>query len=82
MGTVVLMRCGQDPTAGSVINDIVDVVKANKGISGGCKLTHVSPDECKPAGQLKLKDRFISDSRLKTAGQLIKVADYRQLSMR
>ena len=56
-GTVVLTGRGRtDPTAGSVISDIVDVVKANKGISGGCKLTMSHLMNVNRQRQLKLKD--------------------------
>ena len=78
VGTVVLTGrgAGQDPTAGSVISDIVDVVKAKNGISGGIKLKHVSPDECKPANAVEIEGSFYLrltvDDR---PGQLAKVAD-------
>ena len=78
VGTVVLTGrgAGQDPTAGSVISDIVDVVKANKGISGGCKLTHVSPDECKPAKAVEIEGSFYLRLTVEDRpGQLAKVAD-------
>ena len=50
MGTVVLTGrgAGQDPTAGSVISDIVDVVKGMQGSSSPPKLLHVTPNECQP----------------------------------
>ena len=51
VGTVVLTGrgAGQDPTAGSVISDIVDAVKGMKGMISQPKLLHVTPDECTAA---------------------------------
>jgi len=78
VGTVVLTGrgAGQDPTAGSVISDIVDVVKAKKGISGVCKLRHVSPEECKPAKAVEIEGSFYIRLTVEDRpGQLAKVAD-------
>ena len=78
VGTVVLTGrgAGQDPTAGSVISDIVDVVKAKNGISGASKLTHVSPEECKPAKAVEIEGSFYLRLTVEDRpGQLAKVAD-------
>ena len=78
VGTVVLTGrgAGQDPTASSVISDIVDVVKGMKGISSSPKLRHVSPEECSPASPEEVEGRFYLrlsvDDR---PGQLAKVAE-------
>jgi homoserine dehydrogenase len=67
---------GQDPTAGSVISDIVDVVKGMLGASSPPKLLHVTPDECAPAPSREIAGRFylrlLVDDR---PGQLAKVAE-------
>ena len=78
VGTVVLTGrgAGQDPTAGSVISDIVDVVKAKKGISGAVKLRHVTPNECKPAKAVEIQGSFYLRLTVEDRpGQLAKVAD-------
>ena len=78
VGTVVLTGrgAGQDPTAGSVISDIVDVVKGMLGASSPPKLLHVTPDECAPAPSREIAGRFylrlLVDDR---PGQLAKVAE-------
>lgn len=78
VGTVVLTGrgAGQDPTAGSVISDIVDVVKGMQGSSSPPKLLHVTPDECKPAPSKEISGcfylRLSVDDR---PGQLAKVAE-------
>ncbi len=78
VGTVVLTGrgAGQDPTAGSVISDIVDVVKGMLGSSSPPKLLHVTPDECAPAPSREITGRFYLrlsvDDR---PGQLAKVAE-------
>ncbi len=78
VGTVVLTGrgAGQDPTAGSVISDLVDVVKGIKGISSSTKLLHVSPDECQPSPAVEITGayylRLTVDDR---PGQLAKVAE-------
>jgi len=78
VGTVVLTGrgAGQDPTASSVISDLVDVVKGLQGILLRPKLMHVSPDECSPASPKEIKGRFYLrlsvDDR---PGQLAKVAE-------
>lgn len=78
VGTVVLTGrgAGQDPTAGSVISDIVDVVKGMEGSSSPPKLLHVTPDECKPAPSKEVSGcfylRLSVDDR---PGQLAKVAE-------
>jgi homoserine dehydrogenase len=78
VGTVVLTGrgAGQDPTAGSVISDIVDVVKAMKGMTSQPKLLHVTPDECTAATAREVLGRFYLrlyvDDR---PGQLAKVAE-------
>ena len=78
VGTVVLTGrgAGQDPTAGSVISDLVDVVKGMKGIQSKGKLLHVSPTECEPASAIEIKGcyylRLSVDDR---PGQLAKVAE-------
>jgi homoserine dehydrogenase len=78
VGTVVLTGrgAGQDPTAGSVISDIVDVVKAMKGMTSQPKLLHVTPDECTAAKASEVLGRFYLrlyvDDR---PGQLAKIAE-------
>ena len=78
VGTVVLTGrgAGQDPTAGSVISDIVDVVKGMQGQASPPKLLHVTPDECKPAPLKEISGSFYLrlsvDDR---PGQLAKVAE-------
>ena len=78
VGTVVLTGrgAGQDPTAGSVISDIVDVVKGMLGASSPPKLLHVTPDECAPAPSREIAGcfylRLLVDDR---PGQLAKVAE-------
>ncbi len=78
VGTVVLTGrgAGQDPTAGSVVSDIVDVVKAMKGMTSQPKLLHVTPDECTAATASEVLGRFYLrlyvDDR---PGQLAKVAE-------
>ena len=60
VGTVVLTGrgAGQDPTAGSVISDIVDVVKDMLGESPP-KLLHVTPDECELAPCEEISGKFL-----------------------
>jgi len=78
VGTVVLTGrgAGQDPTAGSVISDLVDVVKGMKGMQSKGKLLHVSPTQCEPASAIEIKGgyylRLSVDDR---PGQLAKVAE-------
>lgn len=78
VGTVVLTGrgAGQDPTASSVISDLVDVVKGIQGISSLPKLVHVSPEQCLPASPEEIFGRFYLrlavDDR---PGQLAKVAE-------
>lgn len=78
VGTVVLTGrgAGQDPTASSVISDLVDVVKGVNGISSLPKLVHVSPEQCQPATPDEIEGRFYLrlavDDR---PGQLAKVAE-------
>jgi homoserine dehydrogenase len=78
VGTVVLTGrgAGQDPTAGSVISDIVDVVKGMQGSALPPKLLHVTPDECIPAPSQEISGcfylRLSVDDR---PGQLAKVAE-------
>ena len=78
VGTVVLTGrgAGQDPTAGSVVSNIVDVVKAMKGMTSQPKLLHVTPDECTAATASEVLGRFYLrlyvDDR---PGQLAKVAE-------
>ena len=78
VGTVVLTGrgVGQDPTAGSVISDIVDVVKGMQGSALPPKLLHVTPDECIPAPSQEISGcfylRLSVDDR---PGQLAKVAE-------
>ena len=78
VGTVVLTGrgAGQDPTAGSVISDIVDVVKGMQGDFSPPKLLHVTPDECKASPSQEISGRFYLrlsvDDR---PGQLAKVAE-------
>lgn len=78
VGTVVLTGrgAGQDPTASSVISDLVDVVKGVSGISSLPKLVHVSPEQCQPASPDEIEGRFYLrlavDDR---PGQLAKVAE-------
>ena len=78
VGTVVLTGrgAGQDPTAGSVISDLVDVVKGIQGISSSSKLLHVSPGVCKLAPAVEVEGcyylRLSVDDR---PGQLAKVAE-------
>ena len=78
VGTVVLTGrgAGQDPTASSVISDLVDVVKGVEGISSLPKLLHVSPEKCSPASPKEILGcfyiRLAVDDR---PGQLAKVAE-------
>ena len=78
VGTVVLTGrgAGQDPTAGSVISDIVDVVKGMQGNFSPPKLLHVTPDECEASPSQEISGRFYLrlsvDDR---PGQLAKVAE-------
>tara|TARA_B100000674_G_scaffold115601_1_gene86876 strand:- start:3512 stop:4834 length:1323 start_codon:yes stop_codon:yes gene_type:complete len=78
VGTVVLTGrgAGQDPTAGSVISDIVDVVKAMKGMTSLPKLMHVTPDECKAATSSEVRGRFYLRLHVDDRpGQLAKIAE-------
>lgn len=78
VGTVVLTGrgAGQDPTAGSVISDLVDVVKGIKGISASSKLVHVSPNECLPAQAIEIEGcYYLRLSVYDKPGQLAKVAE-------
>jgi homoserine dehydrogenase len=78
VGTVVLTGrgAGQDPTASSVISDLVDVVKNIREITSMPKLLHVSPSQCSPASPKEIHGRFylrlLVDDR---PGQLAKVAE-------
>ncbi len=78
VGTVVLTGrgAGQDPTASSVISDLVDVVKGITGVSSLPKLLHVSPEQCVSASPEEIHGRFYLrlavDDR---TGQLAKVAE-------
>ena len=78
VGTVVLTGrgAGQDPTAGSVICDLVDVVKAIRGMNASPKLLHVSPEQCSLASAVEITGcyylRLSVDDR---PGQLAKVAE-------
>jgi homoserine dehydrogenase len=78
VGTVVLTGrgAGQDPTASSVISDLVDVVKNIQGISSMPKLLHVSTKQCLPASPDEIHGRFylrlLVDDR---PGQLAQVAE-------
>ncbi len=78
VGNVVLTGrgAGQDPTASSVISDLVDVVKSSENISSMPKLLHVSPEDCQPASAEEIHGRFylrlLVDDR---PGQLAKVAE-------
>ena len=78
VGTVVLTGrgAGQDPTAGSVISDLVDVVKSMQGLRNSVKLLHVAPDECSPASAVEIKGRYyLRLSVDDKPGQLAKVAE-------
>jgi len=78
VGTVVLTGrgAGQDPTAGSVISDIVDVVKGMQGNFSPPKLLHVTPDECEVSPSQKISGRFyLRFSVDDRPGQLAKVAE-------
>ena len=78
VGTVVLTGrgAGQDPTAGSVVSDIVDVVKAMKGMTSQPKLLHVTPDECTAATAREVFGRFYLRSYVyDRPGQLAKIAE-------
>ena len=78
VGTVVLTGrgAGQDPTAGSVISDLVDVVKSMHGLRNSVKLLHVAPDECSPASAVEIKGRYyLRLSVDDKPGQLAKVAE-------
>ena len=67
---------GQDPTAGSVISDLVDVVKGIKGISASSKLVHVSPNQCLPAQAIEIEGcYYLRLSVYDKPGQLAKVAE-------
>jgi len=78
VGTVVLTGrgAGQDPTASSVISDLVDVVKHTREISSMPKLLHVSSSSCSPASPEEIDGRFylrlLVDDR---PGQLAKIAE-------
>lgn len=78
VGTVVLTGrgAGQDPTAGSVVSDIVDVVKAMKGMTSQPKLLHVTPDECTAATAREVLGRFYLRLHVDDRpGQLAKIAE-------
>ena len=78
VGTVVLTGrgAGQDPTAGSVISDIVDVVKGMKGMNSQPKLLHVTPDECTAATAREICGCFYLRLRVDDRpGQLAKIAE-------
>ncbi len=78
VGTVVLTGrgAGQDPTAGSVVSDIVDVVKAMKGMTSQPKLLHVTPDECTAATAREVFGRFYLRLYVyDRPGQLAKIAE-------
>ncbi|MEC8043501.1 MAG: homoserine dehydrogenase [Verrucomicrobiota bacterium] len=78
VGTVVLTGrgAGQDPTAGSVISDLVDVVKSMHGLRNAVKLLHVAPEECSPASAVEIKGRYyLRLSVDDKPGQLAKVAE-------
>ena len=78
VGTVVLTGrgAGQDPTAGSVISDIVDAVKGMKGMISQPKLLHVTPDECTAATASEICGCFYLRLRVDDRpGQLAKIAE-------
>jgi homoserine dehydrogenase len=78
VGTVVLTGrgAGQDPTAGSVISDIVDVVKGMKGMNSQPKLLHVTPDECNAATSKEMYGCFYLRLQVDDRpGQLAKIAE-------
>ncbi len=78
VGTVVLTGrgAGQDPTAGSVISDIVDAVKGMKGMISQPKLLHVTPDECTAATASEIYGCFYLRLRVDDRpGQLAKIAE-------
>ncbi len=78
VGTVVLTGrgAGQDPTAGSVISDVVDVVKAMRGMNFQPKLLHVTPDECTAATPKEVCGRFYLRLQVDDRpGQLAKIAE-------
>ncbi len=78
VGTVVLTGrgAGQDPTAGSVISDIVDVVKGMQGGAQPPKLLHVTPEECELAPCQEISGCFYLRLSVEDRpGQLAKVAE-------
>ena len=78
VGTVVLTGrgAGQDPTAGSVISDIVDAVKGMKGMISQPKLLHVTPDECTAATASEIYGCFYLRLQVDDRpGQLAKIAE-------
>ena len=78
VGTTVLTGrgAGQDPTASSVVGDIVDIVKTITGAAPPPKLLHVTPDQCSPATAREVTGSFYLrltvDDR---PGQLAQVAE-------
>ena len=78
VGTVVLTGrgAGQDPTSGSVISDLVDVVKGIRGMNSYSKLIHVAPEECKLAQAIEICGcYYLRLSVVDKPGQLAKVAE-------
>ena len=77
-GTTVLTGrgAGQDPTASSVVGDVVDIVKSITGAAPPPKLLHVTPNECAPAAAREVTGSFYLrltvDDR---PGQLARVAE-------
>lgn len=78
VGSVVLTGrgAGQDPTASSVISDLVDAVKIMRGCNALPKLLHVAPQECSLASLEEIKGRFYLRLSVEDQpGQLAKVAE-------
>ena len=77
VGTVVLTGrgAGQDPTASSVISDLVDVVKVTNGISSMPQYSMLQPINVSPLHRKKLQGGLSSLAVDDRPGQLAKVAD-------
>ena len=60
VGTTVLTGrgAGQDPTASSVVSDVVDVVKSITGSVPPTRLLHVTPNQCAPAPASEVNGSF------------------------
>ena len=77
-GTTVLTGrgAGQDPTASSVVGDLVDMVKSITGQAPPPRLRHVTPDECAPASAREVTGSYYLRLTVNDQpGQLAKVAE-------